>query len=401
MAKIAFVDLLFNWPPDGGARADIKEMMCRAAGKHDVTLLVPDFRDYFPRGRINGDFPFRIIKIPFTKATFNLWRLPGIFKREIQKLKPDKVFIGDGWYLKFPLAAALQEYHPILRFYAYEGLCIKDYGTQFRYGRICPKNYLSDTVECTACALKHHRFKPLNMFSHAFLASLAFTPNYRRQVLASIRAASAVIVYNDYTREALGKYNKNIVMAPSGVDVNRYKEAAAPGASEKCTVLMTGRSGDPAKGFHVLIKTARILKKRGLAFKVVVPTYGKRACEDDTIEYRPWHSQEELPNLYAKSDICVVPSVWREPFGITAVEAMAAGKPVVASNTGGLQSIVSDGETGFLAEPGDAEGLADKLGELILNPDLRRKMGSAGRNKCRAAYDWATLTETHYGGLFK
>jgi hypothetical protein len=112
MSKIAFIDLLFNWPPDGGARVDLKEVMSRLSESHSVTLLVPDFQDYSPRGRISGTFPFEIVKLPFAKATFNVLNLPRVFKRAIQKIKPDKLFIADGWYLKFPLATALQEYRP-------------------------------------------------------------------------------------------------------------------------------------------------------------------------------------------------------------------------------------------------------------------------------------------------
>ena len=100
MSKIAFIDLLFNWPPDGGARVDLKEIMSRLSQRHDVTLLVPDFQDFFPRGRITGEFPFRVVKLPFTKSTFNAWSLPRAFAREVDRIRPDRLFIGDGWYLK-------------------------------------------------------------------------------------------------------------------------------------------------------------------------------------------------------------------------------------------------------------------------------------------------------------
>ncbi|MCX6340253.1 MAG: glycosyltransferase family 4 protein [Candidatus Aureabacteria bacterium] len=391
MSRIVVIDLLFNWPPDGGARVDLKEVMSRLSQSHSVTLLVPDFQDYFPRGRIIGDFPFEIIKLHFTKATFNALNLPRVFRKAIQKIKPHKLFIADGWYLKFPLAAALKEYRPILRFYAYEGLCIKDYGTQFRDGKICPKNYLRDTRECTLCAMKNHRFRPLNMFSHEFLASLAFTPLYRRWVERAIRSASTLVVYNRFMQETLSPYHRDVRVIPSGVDVAALQNVPGHRPGGVPTILMTSRMGDEGKGFYVLREAVRILTQKGLNFKVIIPTYSRSEPVDDAIEYLPWHSQEELPALYAMADICVVPSVWREPFGIAAVEAMAAGKPVVASRVGGLEDIIEDGVTGFLVEPGNVRALTERLITLIDDASLRTRMGDAAKQKARCHYDWGRI----------
>ncbi|MEJ2326220.1 MAG: Sua5/YciO/YrdC/YwlC family protein [Chromatiaceae bacterium] len=253
MSRIAFIDLLFNWPPDGGARVDLKEVMSRLSARHSVTLLVPDFQDYFPRGRIVGTFPFEIVKLPFTKRTFNAVNLPRAFGKALKKIKPDRLFIADGWYLKFPLADALRDYHPILRFYAYEGLCIKDYGTQFRHGAICPRNYIKDTSECVYCALKNHRFRPLGIFSHEFLSALAFTPLYKRNVLRAVRAASTIIVYNDFMRRELAPLNPNVVAIPSGVDTGRFG-ARSHADNAEASILMTSRTGDECKGFKVLLE---------------------------------------------------------------------------------------------------------------------------------------------------
>lgn len=398
MSRIAFIDLLFNWPPDGGARVDLKEVMSRLSKRHSVTLLVPDFQDYFPRGRIIGALPFEIVKLPFTKMTFNAINLPRIFRKALKKIKPDRLFIADGWYLKFPLADALRDYQPILRFYAYEGLCIKDYGTQFRYGAVCPKNYVQDTAECVLCAIKHHRFRPLGMFSHEFLSALAFTPLYKRSVLRSIKAASTIIVYNDFMRNMLAPLNPRAVVIPSGVDTERF--GAKPGTrGDAASILMTSRTGDECKGYGVLREAVGLLKKRGKNFKLVIPTYQGGISREDGIEYLPWCSQEDLPDLYARADVCVVPSTWREPFGIAAVEAMAAGKPVVASRAGGLERIVEDGVTGLLAEPGNAAELASKIEILLSDPALRKKLGSAGRKKAEKEYNWDVVMKRHYQPL--
>lgn len=401
MSRIVFIDLLFTWPPDGGARVDLKEVMSRLAARHDVTLLVPDFPDYFPRGRITGEFPFRIVKLPFTKLTFNAWNLPRAFARAVAEIRPDRLFIGDGWYLKFPLAAALRRHRPILRFYAYEGLCIAHYGTQFIDGAVCPRGYLDAPSSCTRCALRHHRFRPLDAFSHEFLAALAFTPLYRRWVRAALEGASRVIVYNRFVRDALAPYASEVVVAPSGVDVSAFAPAARPAPPrEKCVILMTSRSGDPAKGFGVFAGAARILASRGEKFEAVVPTYSTGHAADSPVRFVPWQPQERLPLLYAGADICVVPSVWREPFGIAAVEAMAAGKPVVASRSGGLEDIVEDSVTGFLVEPGNAAELAERLARLLGDPALRERMGRAGRERAERRYSWDAVMREIYLPIF-
>ena len=81
--------------------------------------------------------------------------------------------------------------------------------------------------------------------------------------------------------------------------------------------------------------------------------------------------------------IGVVPSIWPEPFGQVAVEAMMCGKPVVASAIGGLPDIVLDGESGLLVEPGNVSALREALRVLLLDPARRTQMGEVGRQRAR------------------
>jgi len=94
------------------------------------------------------------------------------------------------------------------------------------------------------------------------------------------------------------------------------------------------------------------------------------------------------------ADLCVVPSVGGESFGIPAVEAMATGLAVVASRVGGLTEIVEDGVTGQLTEPENPSALAQSLLRLIDDSTLAQKMGCAGRQRAKQLFSWRAISET-------
>jgi glycosyltransferase involved in cell wall biosynthesis len=94
----------------------------------------------------------------------------------------------------------------------------------------------------------------------------------------------------------------------------------------------------------------------------------------------------DVPAVMAAFDVFAMPS-WDEPFGMVYVEAMAMKRPVVAWAMGGALEVVADGETGFLPATGDVDGLTDALLTLIRDPDLRRRMGEAGRRRAERQFN--------------
>lgn len=103
-------------------------------------------------------------------------------------------------------------------------------------------------------------------------------------------------------------------------------------------------------------------------------------------------SEVDLPGHYALADLLVLPSTTTgEAFGVVLLEAMASGKPVVASNLPGVRSVVADGDDGLLARPGDADDLAAKVEALLDNPGRRERMGERGRAKVETRYSWQQL----------
>jgi len=110
-------------------------------------------------------------------------------------------------------------------------------------------------------------------------------------------------------------------------------------------------------------------------------------CYIDELNERPGvHTTGAWPHRLAiealrRSLFTVAPSLWPEPFGIVALEAAAAGKPVIASDIGGLRDIVVDGETGLLVPPGDRPALAAAMQRLIGDPGLRDRLGAIARER--------------------
>jgi glycosyltransferase involved in cell wall biosynthesis len=111
----------------------------------------------------------------------------------------------------------------------------------------------------------------------------------------------------------------------------------------------------------------------------------------------------DLPALYRSATVLALPSLdvtvygrriaVSELLGLVAIEAMASGTPVVASRIGGLPEVVEDGVTGFLVEPGDTEGLRDRLAEVLGDRALAERLGRGGRERVLERFTWAACAE--------
>jgi glycosyltransferase involved in cell wall biosynthesis len=97
------------------------------------------------------------------------------------------------------------------------------------------------------------------------------------------------------------------------------------------------------------------------------------------VTFGGWSPPATMAATLAAADVAVVPSIWPESFGLTALEALAAGCAVVAADGGGLPDLVRPGETGLLVPPGDAPALAAAVLSLLADPELRARLAAAGR----------------------
>jgi glycosyltransferase involved in cell wall biosynthesis len=109
--------------------------------------------------------------------------------------------------------------------------------------------------------------------------------------------------------------------------------------------------------------------------------------------------QDDVAPFYAAFDALVLPSA-NEGTPVSAIEALAGGRPVVATRVGGVPDVVRDGIDGFLVEPGDVDAVADRLARLAADGELRRQMGKAGRERVLARYSVERLVD-EVDGLYR
>jgi glycosyltransferase involved in cell wall biosynthesis len=201
-------------------------------------------------------------------------------------------------------------------------------------------------------------------------------PRLARRVLAGARLVIAASTALADEASRLGAEKVRVI--PSGVDLppEGGEEAEPP------EVLYAGRLS-AEKGVLELAEAAR-----GLNLVVA----GDGPLRDRLPGARGFVPHDELQGLYARAAVVACPSR-REGFGVACLEAMAHGRPVVATSVGGLRDLVADEETGLLVPPRDPQALRSALERLLADRDLRRRLGAAGRERARERFSWERATD--------
>jgi glycogen(starch) synthase len=186
----------------------------------------------------------------------------------------------------------------------------------------------------------------------------------------------------------------------NGVDVGEFAAADAGAVQrlratlagpEEPLVLFAGRL-EYEKGVQDLMQALRRVRRRGTPARLVVAGDGTYRAELEALcrrlrlvratTFTGFRDRMELVRLYQAADVTVVPSIY-EPFGIVALESMAAGTPLIASRTGGLAEVVAPGRGGLVVEPRDVAGLADALERVLTDERLASTLAAAGRVEAR------------------
>ncbi len=243
----------------------------------------------------------------------------------------------------------------------------------------------------------------------------AFTRNHYYDISAGIfyhffKRLDGRIAVSNVAKNSMYKYfPAEYTIIPNGIDIKRFSPNVKPiekySNTKKIKILFVGRL-EPRKGINVLFNAMnKVVKKYPNVQLIVV---GKGALKNvysqvlrearNHVVFENYVPVEELPRYYASADIFCSPATGNESFGIVLLEAMASGKPVVASNIDGYKDVVRDRIDGKLVPPKNPNRLAVALLNLIKDEELRRKMGNNGRERA-LEFSWesvATQVEQFY-----
>jgi len=217
--------------------------------------------------------------------------------------------------------------------------------------------------------------------------------------LASVRAAGVVTSPSAALATEVARRwrtdRERIVVVPNPVDVELFKPGGEP--EEQNTILVAGRI-EPGKGQHVLVEALPAIRRfvPGARVRLVgadgserggvspVQRLRRRVTElgldTGALVVDPPRPRTDLPSVYRSAAVCAVPSSF-EAFSYTCLEAMACGRPVVATNAGGPAEMIDGGRDGVLVPPDDPAALAQAVVELLRDPGRRLRLGQAARAK--------------------
>jgi L-malate glycosyltransferase len=226
------------------------------------------------------------------------------------------------------------------------------------------------------------------------------TSKWRRQVLLrwAFRSSAATVAVSLDTKRHLAKElgipESTLHVVLNGVPTrpgDRTRVRAELGAAPDDVVLLAVGSLVPRKGHAVLIESLATIGAG--AWRLAIAGGGAERENLENLAHdrglsshvRILGHREDVPDLLAASDVFVMPSLW-EGLPLALLEAMLAGKPVIASRTSGIPEAVSDGADGLLVPPGDVAALAGVLKTVLSDPSRRLSLGAAARARATAAF---------------
>ena len=262
----------------------------------------------------------------------------------------------------------------------------------------------------TARAARRAR-RPFVLVQHGYHGGrrLAFRLMFRAELALFgrrvIRSADHIVSLTERGRgflEGLGAAPEKLRVLPTGVDCSAFAPRWEREEDRPFTVGYIGRI-EEQKGVGDLLEAfarsatagaAPLLRFAGTG--AATADLRARARElgiSDRIEFLGRIPHAEVPAFFASLDVLAAPTREVEPFGIVAVEAAAAGVPIIATAIGGFQETVLDGETGLLIPPSDPAALGSALARLVADPCRTRRLGEAAKMRARSVYDWPSIAD--------
>ncbi|MEE8328372.1 MAG: glycosyltransferase family 4 protein [Thermodesulfovibrionia bacterium] len=232
-----------------------------------------------------------------------------------------------------------------------------------------------------------------------------------------------IIAVSHYIKKELmgvGCEERKITVIHHGIDTDIFHPDIKPanilkkfpGLKNKRIIFHPARMG-LAKGCDVSIKAINLVKKRFP--EVLLVMAGNKNIIDWELSqekdiayfielvktfdlkkhvFIDFYSLKEMPAFYSLADICVYPSTSLEPFGLTLLESLSSGKPIIVTNTGGMPEVIMDDVNGYVIKVKDFEILASRIEYLLAEPGVRKRLGCTGRRAVCTHYTKEIMTKS-------
>ena len=243
-----------------------------------------------------------------------------------------------------------------------------------------------------------------------------YLKNWRRVALSKAKGIFPVSHYSASLVMAMGIEKNRIHVISNGVNPQRFRPTPTHRIGNKQKTLLTVARLDLHKGHDRILEALAILKEQRLTPRYIIVGEGEEEMRlrrmvqnlglKRQVTFAGFIPEGKLPDIYADSDIFVMASReipgrldLVEGFGISFLEASASGLPVVAGRSGGVPDAVRNGETGFLVDPNQPEGIARALRLLLTDTNLAKRLGNGGRKWCEAQMNWERVAERLFNAI--
>ncbi len=384
--KIIFVTEYYPPAVMGGGEINLVQTAQALAKTHEVVVLTSHFPDLLPEEAVEGVYILRRLRTGKNTATLssNLQRrflFPRSVEKEVHKLM--KEFDPDIFHFIGTSIIAAPKLRKLGR---------KMFATIESYPALCPKGdrLFKGRQECTLrCNLRHFVFcqqesdeigKMKNYWYLKYNPLFLWLAFRYFQRLNQGLAVCHLIAISGYVEKILQQYGHSSTVIPNTFDAVPFQRGAAKKVAGRINakpLILYAGALIKSKGPQILLEALRGLNCR-------VELYSQGVLKEELQAYiQRYHLNAEIfsplpyqqvPEMYAGVDIVVFPSLWPEPFGRIPLEAIAAGKPIIASDIGAIPEIV--GKRGFLITPGDAAALRTALQDILQHPLTKSKTKS-------------------------
>ncbi len=212
---------------------------------------------------------------------------------------------------------------------------------------------------------------------------LAFNPFQGFFIKKALKKIDKIFAVSNALKSALEVNGvSNIEVTHNGINTDEWVDGEANGNN----ILFAGRVGE-AKGIKVLTNAFGKIKSEISDAKLLIVGDGSsRTSDNKNIRILPWQSGESMKKIFSEVAVVIVPSLYLDPFPTVNLEAMAAGKPVVGTCFGGTPEAVVDNKTGYIVNPYNEKEMAEKIIDLLKNPEKAARFGNNGRERVKNVF---------------